>query len=250
MTPELEGRTAVVTGAAHGIGRAIAHRLASEGACVVLMDRDAKGLKVALAEIGRERATIVAVDLLDGDAVAAAFVTARDLLGVPEILVNNVGQGARERAVPFRDSTPDLWDFLIDICLKTTIACTRQVIGGMQDRGSGKIVNIASDSAYLGAKAAAAYAAAKNGVIGFTRSLAREVAADGISVNAVAPGYIRTRAQDNLPSEFVEKAIAETPMGRMGEPEDIARAVAFFAGPGSRYITGQSLIVNGGRWMN
>jgi NAD(P)-dependent dehydrogenase (short-subunit alcohol dehydrogenase family) len=249
MESGIENQIAIVTGAAHGIGRATAKLLAEAGARVVLMDRDTDGLADAQALIGTQ-VTCIPVDLLDPAATTTAFAQAEKEFGLADILVNNVGQGARERASTFRASEPESWDFMIDICLKTTIACTHQVIGGMQDRKSGKIVNIASDSAYIGAKASAAYAAAKNGVIGFTRSLAREVARDGVSVNAVAPGYIRTRATDALPPEFVEKAKDETPMGHLGEPEDIARAVLFFAGPGSRYITGQSLIVNGGRWMN
>ena len=112
------------------------------------------------------------------------------------------------------------------------------------------IVNIASDSAFIGSKSSAAYAAAKAGVIGFTRSLSRELAEFSITVNAIAPGYIKTRAMDQLPRAFVEKAIAETPLKRLGEPDDIAHAVAFFTSEQAGFVTGQTLIVNGGRWMN
>jgi len=245
----LSGKTAIVTGAAHGIGRATVKMMCDAGVQVVAMDMDADGLAGANTICGGQL-KLVTVDLRDAAATQAAFEAANKLIGTPDILVNNVGQGARERASSFVDSQPDSWDFLIDICLKTTINCTHLVIGDMLERGSGKIVNIASDSAYIGAKASAAYAAAKNGVIGFTRSLAREIAESGITVNAIAPGYIQTRATDALPAEMVAKAKAETPMGILGEPDDIAHAIVFFAGPGSRYITGQTLIVNGGRWMN
>jgi acetoacetyl-CoA reductase/3-oxoacyl-[acyl-carrier protein] reductase len=246
----LNDKVAVVTGGAYGIGRATAHRLAGEGALVAVLDRDAEGLAECAMGQAPGRFLTVTADLTDRDAVAAAFSQVRAGFGIPDVLVNNVGQGAREKASSFRASEASSWDFLISICLQTTIACTHQVIGDMQDRRSGKIVNIASDSAFIGAKASAAYAAAKSGVIGFTRSLSREVAAEGVTVNAVAPGYIRTRAMDLLPQALSAKALAETPMGIFGEPEDIANAALFFASDMSRYVTGQTLIVNGGRWMN
>jgi len=247
----LNGKVAVVTGAAHGIGRASAKKLAAHGARVVLLDLDAEGLKEAQAEIAADAQMLtIAADLLNHNQVINAFAEAKATFGPPDILVNNVGQGAREKASTFQASQKESWDFLIAICLQTTILCTHQVIGDMQFRKSGKVINISSDSALIGAKASAAYAAAKGGVISFTRSLAREVAADHVNVNAIAPGYIRTRAIDLLPKELSEKALKETPMAMFGEPEDIANAVLFFASDMSRYITGQTLIVNGGRWMN
>lgn len=246
----LNERIAVVTGAAHGIGRASARMLAANGARVALLDRDADGLAEAVEGLQNDRHLTIAVDLLDESEVIDAFGLVRQSLGAVDILVNNVGQGAREHASSFQASSKRSWDFLIDICLKTTIQCTHQVIADMQARGSGKIVNIASDSALIGAKASAAYAAAKGGVISFTRSLSREVAADHVNVNAIAPGYIRTRALELLPKELSQKALAETPMNMFGEPDDIANAVLFFSSDMSRYVTGQTLIVNGGRWMN
>jgi acetoacetyl-CoA reductase/3-oxoacyl-[acyl-carrier protein] reductase len=246
------GKIAVVTGPAHGIGRASALALAREGADVALLDIDA----ATLGDIAREiramgrRALAISGDLTNRETIIQSFARIRVELGDVDILVNNVGQSARERAAPFRSFDPALADFLIRLCLQVTMDCTQQVVGPMQDRNAGKIVNIASDSAYTGSKSAAPYAAAKAGVIGFTRSLAREVARHRITVNAIAPGWIRTRATDLLPPHMVEQAIAETPMGLLGAPEDIANAVLFFASDMSRYTTGQTLIVNGGRWMN
>lgn len=248
----LQDRIAVVTGAAHGIGRATAMLLAARGARVALLDVDAVALD-ATAEALRATGgscSIGVVDLTVEEDVANIFQTIRAEFGPPDILVNNVGQGARENASSFAASTSDSWDFLISICLRTTILCRHRVIDDMQRRKSGKIINISSDSAFIGAKASAAYAAAKGGVISFTRSLARELAADRINVNAISPGYVRTRAIELLPKHHSEKALTETPMGMFGEPEDIANAVLFFASDMSRYITGQTLIVNGGRWMN
>ncbi len=245
-------RVALVTGAAQGIGRSIALRLAADGADLALMDLDGDGLAILAADIralGR-RSLALPIDMLDRRAMEGAFATAAKELGPVDILVNNVGQSARENAAPFWEAGPELADFLVDICLHTTMDATRLVVPAMRERGYGRIVNIASDSAYIGSKSSAAYAAAKAGVIGFTRSLARELAPFQVTVNAVAPGYIRTRAMEQLPAEFIEKAIAETPLGMLGEPDDIAHAVSYFASEGASYVTGQSLIVNGGRWMN
>ena len=205
----MQNNIAVVTGAAHGIGRAISRMLHSQGAEVVMMDRDGVGLAEAIDEIGGGgRLHPVEADLRDAATVQRIFAELQARFGRVDALVNNVGQGARERASSFQASEPESWEFLIDICLMTTIRCTHQVIGGMIERKAGKIVNISSDSSFIGAKASAAYAAAKGGVNSFTRSLSREVAAQGITVNAVAPGYIRTRAQDALPPEMVERARA------------------------------------------
>ncbi len=245
-------RIAVVSGAAQGIGRAIALRLAADGNDVALLDIDAEriaGVATDVAALGR-RALPLTTNMLDRDAIKASFEQVAGELGPVGILVNNVGQSAREKAAPFWEAGADLADFMVDICLKTTIDATREVVPGMRERKFGRIVNIASDSAYIGSKSSAAYAAAKAGVLGFTRSLSRELAEYGITVNAVAPGYIKTRANELLPQAFVQKAITETPVGYLGEPEDIAHAVSYFASDGAGYTTGQSLIVNGGRWMN
>ncbi|MGE0387721.1 MAG: SDR family NAD(P)-dependent oxidoreductase [Gammaproteobacteria bacterium] len=250
---QLKDSIAVVTGAAHGIGRATAIRLAAEGASIAILDLDADALAGTAADVqaaGAPRTLPLVLDLTAREAIAAAFARIRAELGPVDVLVNNVGRSLRDKAAPFGSLPPQSWDDMLDVCLRPTLACTHQVYNDMRDRRSGRIVNIASDSAIVGPRANAPYAAAKGGVVGFTRALARELAPFAVNVNAIAPGYIRTRAMDTIPKELIEKAIAETPLGFMGAPEDIANAVCFLATDQSRYITGQTLIVNGGRWFN
>lgn len=246
------GKIAAVTGAGLGIGRAAAVRLARDGADVALLDRDAGALADAAQAVAAEgrRALVVVADLLDESAIVEAFARIRRDFGPVDVLLNNVGQSARERAVPFWEASTDIWDFTISICLRTTMICTRQVVNGMRERKLGRIINMSSEAAFYGHDTTIDYSAAKAGVIGFTRALAGSLAPHHITVNAVCPGLTRTRVMDQLPAERVRALAEAIPMGFVGEPEDIAAAVSFFASEGSRYITGQSLLVNGGRWMN
>jgi len=247
----LDGKVAVVTGAAGGIGRACAAAYVKEGARVALLDLDATELARLTDEIGGRRESLLAIelDLMSTSQVRDAFKRICESLGPVDVLLNNVGRSARAGASTFRNSREESWDEMLAICLKTTIVCTHEVIGPMQDRGYGKIVNISSDAAYIGSLSSAAYAAAKGGVIGFTHSLAREVAGDGVTVNSVAPGPTRTRAARELPPDVVERLVKGIPAGAMCEPQDIANAVLFLSTDQSRYVTGQTLMVNGGRWM-
>lgn len=253
MIYDLRGKVAVVTGGANGIGRASATRLAQDGARVALLDLEAETVESTAAEIGAATgATIlpIALDLTDRDAVEAAFGRIRAEAGEVDILLNNVGQTARERATEFWCSEPKIWDFVINVSLMTTLNCSRQVAASMRERRSGKIVNIASDSALIGDTGIADYCAAKAGVIGFTRSLARELAPFHVNVNAICPGATKTRGPMRLPEETRRRAVEQVPFGEWCDPEDIANGVAFLASDQARMITGQTLAINGGRIFN
>jgi NAD(P)-dependent dehydrogenase (short-subunit alcohol dehydrogenase family) len=247
----LKGKLAVVTGAATGIGQAIALRLAEEGAELAILDRDGDGLETTAGAVRLLGGTALALatDSTDEDAVARAFERIGREAGPVRILVNNVGQSARERAREFHQSSSDVWRFVIDVSLMSTLIASRQVVGAMREARAGKIVNIASTAGLSGEVRVAEYSAAKMGVIGFTRSLAQEMASFGVNVNAVCPGVTRTNALKQLGPEFVAQISAKIPMGHVGEPEDIAAAVAFLASEDSRHMTGQSLVVDGGHWM-
>ncbi len=138
---------------------------------------------------------------------------------------------------------------MLNVSLVTTMLVSRQVVPGMRDRGAGRIINMSTESAFYGDVGMVDYAAAKMGVIGFTRSLARELAPFHVNVNAVAPGAIRTRAHDRLPREVIDKVRNSVPMGFVAEPEDVSGVVAFLASDDARYVTGQTLLIDGGRWM-
>ena len=247
----LSGRIAMVTGAANGIGRASALRLAREGAELVLIDREADPLHEAARAVeaaGRPALPIVA-DWTDAGAVRDAMTVARSRFERIDILFNNVGQSARERASEFHLSAEETWRFVLEVSLLTTMRATRLVVEEMRARRSGRIVNMSTESAFYGDVGFVDYAAAKMGVVGFTRSLARELAPFQINVNAVCPGAIRTRAHDRLPREVIDKVRTSVPMGYVAEPEDVAGVVAFLASDDARYITGQSILIDGGRWM-
>ena len=247
----LSGRIAVVTGAANGIGRASALRLGCEGADLVLVDRESDALQEvagALGAAGRQALPITA-DWTDAHAVREAFTVARRQFGRIDVLFNNVGQSARERASEFHVSAEDTWRFVIEVSLLTTMRASRLVVEEMRARRSGRIVNMSTEAAFYGDVGFVDYAAAKMGVVGFTRSLARELAPFHVNVNAVCPGAIRTRAHDRLPKEVIDKVRNSVPMGYVAEPEDVAGVVAFLASDDARYITGQSILIDGGRWM-
>src|SRR5882762_5892353 len=247
----LAGRIALVTGAANGIGRASAIRLAREGADLALVDREGDALHALAREIeaaGRQVLPFTA-DWTDAGAVGEAFAAIRQRFGRIHILFNNVGQSARERAGEFHLSQEETWRFVVEVSLLATMRATREVVEEMRARRSGRIVNMSTESAFYGDVGFVDYAAAKMGVVGFTRSLARELAPFHVNVNAVCPGAIRTRAHDRLPREVIDKVRNRVPMGYVAEPEDVAGVVAFLASDDARYITGQSILIDGGRWM-
>jgi len=245
------GRIAVVSGAANGIGRASALRLAREGADLVVVDREGDALLAVAREIeaaGRQVLPITA-DWTDQRAVAEAFAAIRRRFGRIDVLFNNVGQSARERASEFHASEEATWRFVIEVSLLATMRATRLAVEEMRARRSGRIVNMSTESAFYGDVGFVDYSAAKMGVVGFTRSLARELAPFQVNVNAVCPGAIRTRAHDRLPREVIDRVRNSVPMGYVAEPEDVAGVVAFLASDDARYITGQSILIDGGRWM-
>ena len=247
----LEGKLAVVTGAGNGIGRASALRCAAEGANLAIMDLEPKGLEETAEKARKAGAAVLAItaDCTDEATVVNAFERIHSEVGFVDILMNNVGQSARERASEFYKSSSDVWRFVVDVTLMSTLISSRQVVPAMREAGRGKIVNVASNAGMAGEIGISEYAAAKMGVIGFTRSLARELAPFKVNVNALCPGVTKTRVIDRISEEVLEKIRASIPLGYFAEPEDIAAAAAFLASDDARYMTGQSVVVDGGRWM-
>jgi 2-hydroxycyclohexanecarboxyl-CoA dehydrogenase len=243
---DLDGQVAIVTGAGQGIGRGIALALADQGASVALFDLNAGTVAQVAAEIralGRE-ATEIEVDVTDGDRVSAATADVMARFGRLDVLVNNAGWTPNE---PFVTSVPGTWERIIGVNYRGVLHCTRSALGHMIPRGVGRIVSIASDAARVGTPREAVYAGAKAAVIGFSKSLAAEVARHGITVNVVSPATVDTPLlRGMLTAEQIERREKANPMGRLGRPEDVAAAVLFFASPGAGYVTGQVLSVNGG----
>lgn len=245
MARALDRHIAIVTGAASGIGRAIATRLIAAGARVVIADRDQQGAEAVAARLG-ENATPIAVDVSDEHAVARMAEGCRAAFGDCTLLVNNAGFVQQAR---FEDLSVADWDRMIAVHLRGTFLCTRAVIGPMLAAGEGVIVNIASQLGQIGGIDLCHYSAAKAGIIGLTKSLAREVSGRGVRVNAVAPGPIATELSMSLSAEWRRAKTAELPLGRFGEPEDVAETVAFLASPAAQIYVGQTLGPNSGDVM-
>ncbi len=245
---ELKGRIAAVTGAANGIGRAVARQLAANGATVALLDIDATALVAACGEIRQAsgQAMPFPVDLLKLDAIEAVFAKVAADLGPVDILVNNVGGSARKKSSEFWCAAPETIEFIVTLNLFATLRCTRQVVAGMRERKWGKIVNISSDAAFHGDPNIVDYATAKAGILGFTRSLASEMAKHKVNVNAVCPGSTNTKAAEEWTPE-VRAFAASAPLGAMCEPDDIANAVSHLVSEKARFVTGDVMVVNGGR---
>jgi acetoacetyl-CoA reductase len=250
MGDALKGRVALVTGAVGGIGQAIASLLAQEGASLALHylvepdDVAAEFLKKCTQQ--GYKAKTYKGDLSKPGEVTSVVESVTKDFGQIDILVNNAGI-TKDRTL--KNMAPDEWEQVIAVDLSSVFYCSKAVIAQMLSRGYGRIISISSVVGQKGNVGQTNYAAAKAAIIGFTKSLALETAKKGITVNAVAPGFVKTAMTDKIPREIVEKIVETIPMGRMADPWEIARAVVFLADEKSSYMTGQVLSVNGGLYM-
>lgn len=245
----LTGKVAIVTGASRGIGRAIAQTLAENSATVILnYNGSAEAAEAAAAEIRSAGGSAEAIQCnVAEDAESAAFVkTVLQKYGKVDILVNNAGITRDNLIVRM---TEEEFDAVLDTNLKGAFHMIRHLTRTFMKQRYGKIINISSVSGIIGNAGQANYSASKAGLIGLTKSVARELASRNVCVNAVAPGFIRTDMTDKLPENVQENAVKTIPLGKMGSPEDVAQAVLFLAGEASDYITGQVLCVDGGMAM-
>ncbi len=240
-----QGRTAIITGGAQGIGRAIADRLAAEGAAVVIADvkADLAGEAAVAIEARGSQALAVATDVTDAEQVAALVQKTLDRFGRIDILVNNAGTTRDGLFLMMPEAD---WDLVMMVNLKSAYLVTKAVVRSMMKQRYGRIVSISSVAGLCGNAGQANYAASKAGLVGFTKALAKELGPRGITVNAVAPGFVRTELTRELPEALIAKAVELTPLGRLGTVDDIAAAVAFLASEDAAFVTGQVLRVDGG----
>ena len=246
----LKDRVALVTGAVGGIGRSISLHLAAEGAILALnylVERD-EDAEEYLKELTRQgfRASLYKADVSRSDEAVSLVERVTKDFGRIDVLINNAGITIDKT---MRNMSADQWDKVIGVDLSSVFYCSRAVIGQMLERGYGRIINISSVVGQKGNFGQTNYAAAKAGIIGFTKALALETAKKGITVNAIAPGFVKTAMTDKIPKDVIDKIVDSIPVGRLAEPSEIARAIVFLADEKSSYITGQVMAINGGFYM-
>jgi 2-hydroxycyclohexanecarboxyl-CoA dehydrogenase len=250
----MSNRVALVTGGAQGIGRGIARSLGEQGFRVAVADLNLELAQQTAKEIGADggTASAVSIDVTDTGSVTAAVRSVEAEFGPVEVVVNNAGF---DDFMPFVKTTEEFWDRILDVNFKGALRVVHAVVPGMLDRGFGRVINIGSDAGRVGSSLESVYSGAKGGIIAFTKTLAREVAANGVTANTICPGPTDTPALRRFADGAgdAEKVIAgmtrAVPMRRLGTPEDIGPAVAFFASDGAGFITGQTLSVSGGLTM-
>ncbi|HCG8441894.1 TPA: 3-oxoacyl-ACP reductase FabG [Vibrio parahaemolyticus] len=241
----LEGKIALVTGASRGIGRAIAELLVERGATVIGTATSESGA-AAISEYLGENGKGLVLNVTDVESIEATLKTINDEFGAIDILVNNAGITRDNLLMRMKD---DEWNDIINTNLTPIYRMSKAVLRGMMKKRAGRIINVGSVVGTMGNAGQTNYAAAKAGVIGFTKSMAREVASRGVTVNTVAPGFIETDMTKALNDDQRAATLANVPAGRLGDPREIASAVVFLASPEAAYITGETLHVNGGMYM-
>lgn len=244
----MKGHTAIITGGARGIGKAIAESLASRGVNIVIVDVNAEIANETARDLEKFgiKSLALKADVSNSSDVSAIFDSAIKEFSKIEILVNNAG--ITRDGLLLRMKEED-WDSVININLKGTFLCSKEAVKAMSKNRYGRIINIASVVAFMGNPGQANYSASKAGIVGFTKTIAKEYASRGITANAVAPGFITTAMTDALTENVKQEMLKNIPMNRFGTIEDVANSVVFFASPESGYITGQVMHVNGGMYM-